>query len=122
MDKTQALQSFFSKFGVKAYDSSTVPDDAVLPRITYEVMIDGFGAQNVITASIWDRSTSWKSVTDILSRIEEELGDGAGSLVPYSNGAFWIKKSHPFAQRMSDTDESIRRYVLNFEIEYLTEV
>lgn len=122
MDKTQALHSFFSSFGVKAYDNSTVPDKAELPRITYEVVVDGFGAQNIITASIWDRSTSWKSVTDILSRIEAELGDGAGSMVPYENGALWIKKASPFAQRMSDTDDSIRRYVLNFELEYLTEV
>ena len=121
MDKTQALHSFFSQFGVKAYDESTVPDEAPMPRITYEVIADGFGAQNFITASLWDRSTSWKGVTDLLKLIEAEL-DRGGASIKYDSGLLWVKKAHPFAQRMTDPDDAIRRYVLNIEIEYLTEV
>lgn len=121
MDKEQALQSFFSRFGVRAYDSSTVPDDAELPRITYESITDNFGVQNVISASIWDRSTSWKSVTDILHNIEIDLGYG-GTTVPYTNGLLWVKRGQPFAQRMEDTDDSIRRIVMNLEVEYNSEV
>lgn len=121
MDKEQALHSFFSGFGVKAYDSSTVPDDAVLPRITYEVITDNFGVQNVLTASIWDRSTSWKGVTDILHRIEDSMGYG-GQTVAYDRGLLWVKRGQPFAQRMEDTDDSIRRIVMNIEVEYISEV
>ena len=35
MNKIQALDSFWNSFGLRAYDSMSVPDDAELPRITY---------------------------------------------------------------------------------------
>lgn len=121
MDKEQALQSFFSQFDVPAYDEYTVPEDAVLPYITYETITDNFGAQNVLTASIWDRNTSWASVIGILHKIENKLGYG-GQTINYDGGLLWVKRGMPFAQRMNDTDDSIRRIVLNLEIEYLSEV
>lgn len=120
MDKEQALHKFWSQFGV-AYDENTVPDDAELPRITYEVMTDDFGNQNVLTGSIWDRSTSWKSVTDIVHEIERTLTRG-GQTIGYDGGMLWIKRATPFAQRMSDTDSSIRRIVVSIEVEYISEV
>lgn len=121
MDKEQALQSFFAGFGIPAYDENTVPDNASLPRITYQVITDNFGAQNVITASIWDRSKSWKGVTDILHDIENLLGYG-GHTVKYDGGMIWLCRGMPFAQRMGDTDDSIRRIVINVQVEYLSEV
>ena len=120
MDKEQALHSFWSQFGT-AYDRNTVPEDAALPRITYEVATDNFGAQNILMGSIWDRSTSWKSVTDILHSIEEALGYG-GQTIKYDRGLLWVKRGMPFAQRMADEDDSIRRIVINIEVEYLSEV
>lgn len=121
MDKEQALQYFWSQFDVPAYDQSTTPEDAELPRITYEVITDNFGAQNILTASIWDRSTSWKSVTDILHKIEARLGLG-GQTILYEGGMLWVKRATPFAQRMSDPDDSIRRIIVNIECEYISEV
>lgn len=122
MDKEQALQTFYSGFGVPAYEENTVPDDAVLPYITYQVMTDGFNVQNVLTASIWDRSNSWKSVTDILHRIEGAVAKG-GKTVPYDTGVLWVKPAQPFAQNMDvPDDDSIRRKVINIEVEYNSEV
>ena len=117
MDKGQALNAFWNTF-TKAYDQNTVPDDAVLPRITYSVSESGFNEPVVMSASIWDRGTSWKSVTDILKAIEAAIGAG-GKVIGYDGGAIWIKTGTPFAQRMSDTDSSIRRIVLNIEAEYI---
>lgn len=121
MDKEQALQSFFSRFGVTAYDENTVPDNAPLPRITYQVITDNFNVQNVLSASIWDRSKSWKSVTDILHEMEKSLGYG-GTTIRYDEGMLWLYRALPFAQRMGDEDDSIRRIVLNIEVEYMSEV
>ena len=121
MDKEQALHAFWSQFGVTAYDESTVPEGAVLPRITYEVMTDNFGKTNALTASIWDKSRSWGSVTTILHRIENTLGMG-GQTIRYSNGMLWVKRAMPFARRMSDPDDSIRRIVMTIEVEYISEV
>lgn len=121
MTKEKALQHFWSQFGVTAYDQNTVPEDAELPYITYEAAFDNFGSQSVLTASIWDKSKSWAGVTTIQHRIEALLGYG-GQTVAYSQGALWVKRSTPFAQRMSDTDDSIRRIVLNIEVEFISEV
>lgn len=120
MDKEQALHQFWSSFGVIAYDENTVPEDAELPRITYSVTVDSFRATVPLTASIWARSTSWKSVTDIMHSVAQRLS-GGGQTIHFDNGLMWIRKGIPFAQRMSDPDDSIRRILLNIEVEYISE-
>ena len=63
MDKMQAYHDFWSSFGWKAYDETSVPDIAVLPYITYESATDSFGTQLSLNASLWSRSTSWADIT-----------------------------------------------------------
>ena len=121
MDKEQTLQAFWSQFGVPAYDQGTVPDDAPLPRITYEVITDNIGSSNILSASIWDRSQSWKSVTDILHQIEDKVGRG-GQTLHCNGGIVWVNRGVPFAQRMTDTDDTIRRILISIEVEFITEV
>ena len=120
MNKEQALHSFWSQFGT-AYDQNTVPEDAELPYITYEVITDNFGSQTILSASIWDRGTSWESVTNILHSIENVLGYG-GQTIVYEGGLLWIKRGTPFSQRMNDPDDSIRRILINIEVEFNSEV
>jgi len=38
MTKAAALHQFFSGFGMDAYTDSSVPDDAVFPYLTYELI------------------------------------------------------------------------------------
>ena len=121
MDKEQALHQFWSQFEVPAYDQNTVPDDAAYPRITYEVITDNINAPHVLGASIWGKGKSWQEVTGILHRIENTLGYG-GQTVSFDGGMVWISRGSPFSQRMSDTDDSIRRIVINIQAEYITEV
>lgn len=122
MDKEQALQTFWAQFGVTAYEQNAVPDDATFPYITYESITDNFGAQNVLTASIWDKAESWAQCINLLHTIENTLGYG-GYTVNYTNGLMWVKRGMPFAQRQGDpSDDSIKRIVINTEIEYLSEV
>ena len=119
-NKEQTLHDFWSQFNVPAYDESTVPEGASLPRITYEVVTDSFGYETTMTASIWDRSKSWEGVTNILHNIEQAISHG-GQTMPYEGGMLWVKKGTPWAQRMADTDDSIRRIVLNITVEYISE-
>jgi len=129
MDKEQALHHFWSQFGVPAFDQNTVPDEkdfedmglSPYPRITYEVGVDNIEAQRILNASIWDRSSSWSGVTQICHRVEATLGLG-GQTIPYEGGMLWVKRGMPFAQRMGDTDDSIRRIALNIEVEFISEV
>lgn len=119
MNKEQTLHSFWSSFGLKAYDELSVPDDAALPYITYEVRTDSFGNAVALSASIWYRSTSWAEVTAKEHEVYERIGRG-GVIVDYDGGALWIQRGAPWAHRLNDpSDEMIRRIALNTSVEYL---
>ena len=120
MNKIQALHSFWSGFGWTAYDATTVPDNAQLPYITYEVSDSDFGGFVALTANLWTRSTSWAEITQKELEIAEYIGRG-GLMIPYQDGAFWVQKGRPWSTRLSDDngDDSIRRIVLNVEIEFI---
>jgi hypothetical protein len=121
MDKWQALQAFWDSFGIDAYDESSVPDDAVPPYITYRAGIDEFESSMMLYASVWYRSSSWKDISLKTSEIEQAIG--AFKLIPLNENEYlYIKKGTPFAQRMRDEDETIKRVYINIEVEYFTQI
>ena len=119
MNKMQTLHSFWSGFKLKAYDENSVPDDAQLPYLTYESVSDSFGNSVPQVVNLWYRSSSW---SDVVAK-EQEISDfitRGGRMVSYDGGAMWIQKASPWAQRLGDeSDEMIRRIVLNVSIEFL---
>ena len=119
MDKAQALNAFWSSFGLTAYDSMTVPDDAQLPYITYDTKTDSLDRPISISASLWYRSTSWADIERKAQEVAERLGVG-GEVIKIEDGYLWLTRSTPFAQRMSDPDDSIRRILINTTAEFLT--
>lgn len=118
MDREQALNAFWNSFGVKAYDVNTVPDNAPDKKIAYEVVISDLNNPVPCTVYLYDRSISWKGVTDLLHLIDARLKNG-GVQIPYDNGCIWICKASPFATRMNGEKDTIRRIVVNLQIEYL---
>lgn len=124
MTKEQALHSFWSSFGLTAYDENTVPDDATLPYLTYSVSVGDYGSSVTMPASLWYRSQSWKDITEKANEIGNHIGLG-GKIVRHDDGVLWIKRASTFAQRMgagstdADRDSSIRRIVLNIVVDYL---
>ena len=120
MNKAQAIQSFWEGFGWATYDQNTVPEDAAMPRLTYNFVSGSFNETQVPPASLWDRTRSWKRITDKSDEIEAAIGMG-GVMIPFDGGAIWIKRGSPFAQRVSDEDDSIRRILLNIELEYISQ-
>lgn len=122
MNSAQAIQSFWESFDWAAYDSSTVPSEEMapeMPRITYDVAKAEFEAPITLSASLWDRGYSWERISRKEEEIFNYIGLG-GVLVPYDYGKLWIKRGTPFAQRMADEDDAIRRVYLNIEVEYFT--
>ena len=122
MDKFQALQSFWSSFNIPAYDENTVPtgdDRPAYPYITYDAAVAEFGYPVAMSASLWYYGTSWSQVTTKLAEIEAAIGRG-GQFVPCDGGAIWIKEATPFAQRMSDSNDMIRRIYINIAVEFIT--
>ena len=118
MDKLQALNKFWNSFGIPAYDQFTVPDNAEQPYITYETAYDDFNHPVALTASIWYRDFSWAAITAKEQEITEAVSRG-GVTILYDDGAFWLVKGTPWAQRMDDPeDDIIRRIVFNYSIEF----
>lgn len=119
MNREQALHNFWSGFGLTAYDENTVPDNAKLPYLTYNVATDDAGESVPLSASLWYHSTKWDDITAKKDEIEAFIGRG-GVMLPIDGGAAWLKKSRPFAQRMSEpSDDMIRRIVLQVSIEFI---
>ena len=122
MDKFQALQSYWASFGIPAYDENTVPtadNKPSYPYIPYDAVEGNLGDYIAMSGSIWDYGTSWSQVTTKLAEIETAIGRG-GKMIAIDSGALWIKRGSPFAQRMSDSNDMIRRIFINIEAEYIT--
>lgn len=119
MDSAQTLQTFWSSFGLKAYDENTVSETAALPYLTYNVTGAYFDEPVMMSASLWYKSQSWADITEKAMQIGAAIGFG-GKIIPFDGGKLWIKRGRPFAQRMSDENEQIRRMYLNIEVEYFT--
>lgn len=121
MDKAQTIHSFWNGFGLTAYDANTVPLDAQMPYITYNVATDGYDSEVIMSASLWYRSSSWAAISQKTDEISRYLGLG-GKTLTYDGGGVWIKKGSPFAQRMGDeSDDNIRRMLLSITAEFISE-
>lgn len=119
MDKWQALNSFFDSFGVNAYDEN-VPDREKFPRITYQSSIGSIGNAVQIDASVWDLSTSWETVDNIVNAIDNHIKNMGCPQI--DGGRYMVSKGTPFAQRMADPENTeIKRTVLHINFEFLTE-
>lgn len=122
MDSAQALHQFWSSFGWKAYDATTVPSqhfDPEMPRITYEVAMSEFLSEVALTASLWDRSYSWEHITRKAEVIYNYIGL-VGKIIEYDDGYLWIKRGSPFSMRLEDEDDAVRRIRINIDVEYFT--
>lgn len=123
MDKWQGLQSFWESFGIPAYDENTVPDDAVMPYITYQAAVGSFEDIIPLSASVWYKSMSWREISQKVDEISERLN--GWTLVNLGNHQYiYLKKNRDsqFAQRMADEASNlIRRVYLSLSAEFLTE-
>ena len=121
MDKWMALHSFWSSFDLPAYDMNTVPEDAVMPYITYEARTDSLDYKVAAAATIWYRTRSWAEISQKADAIATYI-DTMQSPIKIDGGYMWIVRDNPFAMRLPDQeDKDVRTIDLNILIEYLTE-
>lgn len=121
MDAWQVQDTFWNQFGIPAYDNTTVKPDAVMPYITYEAVDGEFGVPRLITASIWYRAKNWRDISQKSNQIKRMIKQLPPS-EPMEGGRYKVRipEDMPWAQRMSDEDEDVRRIVINVEIEFMT--
>ena len=117
MDKWRAIQHFWEGFGIPAYDENSVPQDAVAPYITYSAQIASIDSPIMLTASIWYRSTSWRDI----SQKAEQIANSLNKCMRTDTGFLWLTRGSPFAQRMNDEDETVKRIYINVMAEFFTE-
>lgn len=120
MDKAQALHTFWSGFGIPAYDENSVPDDAVMPYITYTVATDSIDNPVPLTASIWYDSTAWDTISQKAEEVAETVGKQGHLSIPVDGGYLYMTKGTPFIQRMPDTSDTVKRIYINIMVEFLT--
>lgn len=120
MNKWQAINEFWNKFGIPAYDENSIPDDISLPYISYSVQVGSLGDTLLMTASIYDRSTSWKFISDKADEIANYVD--RFTILPLDTGYLWLTPGAPFAQRMSDDvySDTIKRMYIVLNGEFLT--
>ena len=133
MNKQQAYNYFWNRFGVLAFEENSVPDDEAIsamitagiasskfPYITYQVLIDDISGAVFPTASIWDRSNSWERSDLLANQISSYIQQM--NTIKLDDGRMFITKGSPYAQHMAEEgDPSIRRIILNLGVQFFTE-
>lgn len=116
-----ALYAFWSQFGIPAYISGCVDEDAKLPYITYEV-VDGapFG-QTVLTAFVWTdgKTEPNKERVRLLDAIRAQIPYD-GKTIGLENGLIVIyPNDSDFISFYDDPeDESIKGGRVSYEVHF----
>lgn len=120
MTKAAALLAFFSQFGIPAYPSTSVPDDATYPRLTYDPSYSAWdGGEVSITVNLWYYTESEALPNAKAQEISDALGL-SGKTIPCDGGMIWLKRGSPFAQPVQDTDNNVKRRYINISAEFIT--
>lgn len=121
MTKAQAIKEWFGGF-LPAYPASSVPDDVVMPYLTYELVTGAFDSGEVgITVNLWYYTEDEAKPNAKAREMADKIGMG-GVLVLYDGGAMWIKRGSPWCQSVVEEEEpNIKRRYINITIEYLSE-
>ena len=122
MTPEAAIYTFLSGFSIPAYASSSVPDQANFPYITYDLVVGEWGETEVnMPVNVWYRTESEATPNAKVREIAHAIGMG-GVCVPCDNGILWLKKGSPWAQAMTieGEDEKVKRRYVNINIEFLT--
>ena len=119
MNAAKAIFQFYNTFGLKVYDENSVPHDAAFPYMTYSLGFGGMNEPITLRMSIWYRSSSWNDADEKMLEISNRLGEG-GTMRIYDDGAVWLCKGVPFAQRLGDEkDDLIKRYIFNISANFI---
>lgn len=102
-----ALYSFFSGFGIPAYEENSVPKDAKLPYITYEIQEPDWSETASITASVWYRGSGYAELFSKVDEIEKKIGGGI-RVPTRDGGCLYIYKGSPFSQVQPSEKDTIK--------------
>lgn len=120
MTPEAALYKFMNGFGIPAYMDSSVPEDAVFPYITYNLVEnDMFETEANLTVNVWYRTESEAAPNAKVREMFNRIGLG-GVTVPCDGGMLWIKRGNPWAQSVAieGEDEMVKRRYVNINVDF----
>ncbi len=118
MDKFQALDVFWNSFDIPAYDEASVPEDRGDFYITYNAVTDSLDRAVPMSASIWKTdTTSWSEISQKAEQISDALIQV--KTIPLDIGYLYITRGQPFAQRMREENDTVKRIYINIMTEFL---
>lgn len=117
--KAAAYYTFFNTFGVPAYPSTSVPDDAKFPYVTYNPVYGSFNdANQFMTADAWVETDSEAEANALAERICQALGNG-GVLLQCNDGAIWLMLGDPAYQPTDSGNQRVKRRTINIVADFL---
>jgi hypothetical protein len=121
MSKASALQTWFSGFGLTAYEESNVKVSPTFPYLTYTYATGDFDSGEVpIIVNLWYRTEGNSAINAKSEEIYSRIGRG-GVIIPVENGSIWLKRGSPFCQALAEpSDANIRRRYINITAEFRT--
>ena len=121
MTPEAAINRFLNGFGIPAYASSAVPEDASFPYMTYDLVIgEWMGGEVNMPVDVWYRTESEAQPNTKVREMFTAIGLG-GVTIPCDGGMLWVKRGSPWAQAVTveGEDEMVKRRYVNINIEYL---
>ena len=110
----QALQDFFSGFGIPAYAENTIPDDAEPPYITYPQKEPEWREKTTFYAIVYYRHRD--SNLDSLAKADEIVAAiGEGIRLPIDGGYVVLWPETPLVQAMPPNGD-VRPAYINLSI------
>ena len=110
-----ALYEFFSGFGIPAYLQDTIPDNAQMPYITYELFEPECLTTAFFNASVWYKDTGLDAISRKVDEIRDAIGNG-GVTLHTEEGVIRLYRDERFAQMMSDPNPETKRAYLSMII------
>lgn len=122
MTKEAALLKFFNSFGIPGYPTSSVPEDAIFPWLTYKVITSAFDEGEVgLTVNLWYYTEDEAPPNAKAREISDRIGR-SGVNIHCDGGYIKLLRGSPWCQSLKDdTDPDVKRRYINITAKYYTE-
>lgn len=117
MTKAGALWLFFNSFGITAYPTEDVPDDAVFPWLTYELTLGAYGDTVSPTVELWYYGESNVPVNTKAQEISAYCRNG--KFIECDGGGILVRCGTWQALR-DEADDKIKRRRSVFTLDFFT--
>lgn len=99
-------------------DSNGQPTPLKPPYLTYQVIDSNNSEPVIMQVNIWSRNSSYLELGQLVSKLEDKIGEGKVIDIVGGEGAVIFHKGDPFIQNMSDPDDiRLKRAFINLEVQ-----